>query len=226
MLLIDADVVAHRSAYATLESDLDVTFEKIDEIMDFLVGKNLFKPDKSLVRSFLSGKSNFRKDLDPEYKANRKSSSKPDSLPDCMGYLIEEYGASVSEGQEADDDIAIMAASLDYKCTIASIDKDFLQIPCRHFNFYHNHSSVVSEFEGLHFFYKQILTGDRADNVKGLYRVGEVKASKMLDGCKTEEELFDVTLRAYEGDLEQVTLTGRLLWLRRKEGELWEPPVR
>ena len=46
----------------------------------------------------------------------------------------------------------------------------------------------------------------------------------MLKGCNTEEELWEAVLNAYDGDLERVLENARLLWLRRYEGELWEPP--
>jgi hypothetical protein len=59
----------------------------------------------------------------------------------------------------------------------------------------------------------------------GLYKVGPVKANKILQGCDTEEELWDAVLKAYDGDIERVVENARLLWLRRKEGEIWEPPT-
>ena len=100
-----------------------------------------------------------------------------------------------------------------------------LQIPCRHFNFIKNEWYDVDEFSGLKFFYKQILTGDTADNIVGLYKVGQVKADKMLEGCETEEDLWDAVLKAYDGDIERVVENARLLWLRRREEELWQPPT-
>ena len=108
---------------------------------------------------------------------------------------------------------------------VASIDKDMLQIPCRHFNFNRREWKEVSEFDGMLLFYTQILTGDAADNIIGLFRVGAVKAAKMLAGCKTEDQMWDVVLKAYDGDEERVIENARLLWLRRKEEELWQPPT-
>jgi len=99
-----------------------------------------------------------------------------------------------------------------------------LQIPCKHFNFATGVWTTVTEFEGLRFFYKQILTGDRADNIMGLYRVGPVKAEKMLQDCNSEKSLWEAVLKAYDGDKERVVENARLLWLRREKGEIWEPP--
>ncbi len=82
----------------------------------------------------------------------------------------------------------------------------------------------VSEWDGLLFFYTQVLTGDNADNIKGLYGVGPKKAAKLLEGCETEQDLYVAVLQAYAGDEDRVIENARLLWLRRYEGQLWEPP--
>ena len=102
--------------------------------------------------------------------------------------------------------------------------RDRLQIPCTHFNFNRNEWTDVDEWDGLKFFYTQILTGDSADNIVGLYKVGPVKAGKILDGAESEHELWDRCVDAYDGDAERVLENARLLWLRRYEGELWQPP--
>ena len=75
-----------------------------------------------------------------------------------------------------------------------------LQIPAFHFNFNTNVWKNVDKESGLKFFYTQILTGDAADNIKGLYRVGPKKAEKILEGLVKEEDLWDAVLKAYDGD--------------------------
>jgi DNA polymerase-1 len=139
--------------------------------------------------------------------------------------MVEKWGAIVSDGEEADDLIGIAATKYGPDTVVASIDKDMLQIPCRHFNFTRNEWTEVSELEGTKFFYKQILTGDSADNIVGLHGIGPKKASTLIDGLNTEEEMWDCVVKMYNGDVERVVENARLLWLRRKEGELWEPPV-
>jgi hypothetical protein len=46
----------------------------------------------------------------------------------------------------------------------------------------------------------------------------------MLAGATTEEELYEKVVEAYEGNEELVVTNARLLWLRRKEDDLWLPP--
>ena len=106
---------------------------------------------------------------------------------------------------------------------IVSLDKDFKQVAGWHYNFINHSHEYVNEEDAIRFFYKQILMGDSADNIIGLYKVGPVKAEKMLKNCATEKEMYDVCVEMY-GDEERVIENGRLLYLRRKEGEIWNAP--
>jgi hypothetical protein len=184
-----------------------------------------FHPLKDF-NTYLTGRENFRFDIakSHQYKGNRKETEKPIYLYHCREYMIDSYSAVVSQGEEADDLISKAAAELGYHCVVASIDKDMLQLPCWHFNFGRNEWTKVTPEEGLKFFYTQILTGDRADNIIGLYGIGPKKADKLLQDCNTEDDLWSAVVKAYDGDTERVIENARLLWLRRYEGELWCPP--
>ena len=226
-VLVDGDIVAYRAAFSTQDLFPEDAVSKVDELMDYILTETLMFPDPNDYEVFLTGSGNFRYDIAKSfpYKGNRKSTEKPIHLPVAREHLITNYKASVSEGEEADDLIAIAATKYGPETIVASVDKDMLQLPCKHFNFTKGEWHDVTEFEGTKFFYKQILTGDRADNIMGLYKVGPVKAEKIVKDCKTEEELWDAVLNAYDGNIERVVENARLLWLRRKEGEVWEPPT-
>lgn len=226
MILVDSDIVAYRHAYSAESRDLSETDMKanIDEMVDYIAGRNAFGGDLSECKFFLTGKTNFRNDIATikPYKGHRKK-EKPPLLSAARKYLAEEYNATYSNNQEADDDIAIMAASLDYKCTIASIDKDFLQVPCRHYNWNKDSHVQVTHDEGMFFFYTQMLTGDTADNIRGVPKIGPKKAEKILDGITDELELYGAVAEMYDS-VEEMVENGRLLWLRRYEGEMWDVP--
>ncbi len=221
-ILIDGDIVAYRAAYSTEGDTPETAKEKADELMDNIVFDTTTWDEALEV--FLTGKGNFRYDLSPTYKANRKDTPRPEHLTLVRDYLVEAWDAVVSSGQEADDLIAIRATELEYNCTIVSTDKDFKQIPCRHYNPNKGEWVTVGEFEGTRFFYSQILTGDRADNIEGIYGIGPVKSKRILGDCTTEQELYDKVLETYENDEERLILNARLLWLRRKEEDVWYPP--
>ena len=225
--IVDADIVAYRAAAGTEGKKVSETYAKVDTLMEYIVGETILFPTISNLDCFLSGSSNFRYDVakTAPYKGNRKG-EKPANLPAARKHLVSEWGATVSIGEEADDLVGIAATKYDPETTVVcTIDKDMLQIPCWHFNFVKGTWTKVSEAEGSLFFYTQILTGDAADNIKGIYRVGPVKAAKILEGCSTEQELYDACVKAYDGDLDRVLENARLLWLRRYEGEMWMPPL-
>ena len=227
-LLVDGDIIAYRAAFSV--GDLGYPWEveaKVDDLMDYVIGETLVFSSGSDYTTYLTGKNNFRHDIavTAEYKGNRKSSSKPAMLPDARRYLVESYRGKIINGQEADDAIAIEATRNDPDTTVvASVDKDMLQIPCWHFNFVTGAWTFVDEASGRKSFYKQILTGDAADNIKGIFKVGPVKAEKILDGITEEKDLYEAVVKAYNGDKERVLENARLLWLRREEGQMWEPP--
>lgn len=228
-VLVDGDIVAYRAAFATQDQSPEDAVAKVNELMEFIIEATIDIPFASSddYNTYLTGKGNFRFDIAKShgYKGNRRETEKPVYLYHCREHMINNYNAIVSQDEEADDLISKAAASLDYHCVVASIDKDMLQLPCWHFNFGRNEWSKVSEDEGNKFFYTQILTGDRADNIVGLHGIGPKKAEKLLQNCNTKEELWDAVVKAYDGDTDRVLENARLLWLRRYEGELWCPPV-
>ncbi len=226
-VLIDGDIVAYRSAFATQDLFPKDAEEKAEILLDYILEETLEFPTPDQYEIYLTGSGNFRHQIAKsyEYKGNRKSAEKPIHLYHIRQYMVDKFDAIVSEGEEADDLIAIEATRLGPDTVVASIDKDMLQIPCHHFNFGKNEWKTVDEWSGLQFFYNQILTGDREDKIGGLYRVGPVKATKMLSEAKTEKDLWEACVKAYDGDVDRVIENARLLWLRRTEGEIWQPPV-
>ena len=129
----------------------------------------------------------------------------------------------MSEGEEADDAVAIASTKGNY--WIVHVDKDLDQLPGWHYNPVKDEEYYVTEFEGLYSFYKQILTGDRVDNIEGLRGIGPVKADKILKDCTTERELYEACIKAYDGNTDRILENGKLLWLRRKPNQMWQPPL-
>ena len=220
--LLDADILCYRVGFATEDEHENTAIETMAVFLEDLLMFDLVDTEEHEL--FLTGKTNFRNDIavTAPYKGNRKDVKKPKHLPLLREYLQTAWGASVSEGQEADDDISIRATELGDKAIIVSIDKDFMQVPAWHYNFVKKEKKLVTPEEGLRFFYRQILMGDSADNIKGVPRVGAVRSEKMLAPFQTEKEFYACCVEAL--GKERVLENGRLLWLRRKPNELWEPP--
>lgn len=234
-VFIDGDIVAYRVAAAAdyannnpAKSDVSVeeAQKSVDRIIENIVYECLAFPTRNDYEVFLTGKQNFRYDIAKAYpyKGNRQDKPKPQFLPLLREHMQSKWGAIVSEGEEADDLISKAVTQEGPTSCVASIDKDMLQLNCWHYNFVKDTWTFVDEFDGLFFFYQQILMGDSADNIVGLEGIGPKTAEKMLDPCTTERELYDTCVKAYGGDEERVIENGRLLWLRREPEELWEPP--
>jgi 5'-3' exonuclease len=224
--LIDGDIIAYRCAFAHKDDPIEAALEGVDEIMEYIFNECSFYNPTGEYEVYITGKNNFRNNIavTHKYKGNRKDADKPVHLVGIREYLVRKYMAICSKGEEADDLIGIEATRVGPKVVIASADKDMLQLAAYHFNFNKNEWKTVDATEGLQFFYTQILTGDTADNIKGLYRVGPVKAEKILKGITEERELWNTVVEAYDKDVDRVLENARLLWLRRYEGEIWEPP--
>jgi 5'-3' exonuclease len=226
-VLIDGDIIAYRAAFSTEQMGASDTRRKVDDLIQFILDSTVLFPEIGLdYVVYLTGKGNFRDNIAKShpYKGNRKSVQKPRHLQTARDHMESEYQAIISKGEEADDLIAKEAARLDYHACVASIDKDMLQIPCWHFNIVRGDYLKVEPYGGIKFFYTQILTGDTADNIVGLWKVGPVKAKKILEDAETEQELWDLVVKAYDGNEDRVIENARLLWLRREEEEIWQPP--
>ena len=223
MLLIDGDIVCYRTAFSREPSSLTEYCALADKyITNIVVNASPVIKDYQV---FLTGKGNYRKDIavTKEYKGNRLK-EKPEFLEAVRQHLITNHPSNVSVGEEADDQIAIAATTLGLNSVICSTDKDFNQVPGWHFNFVKKQRYFVSEAQGLHFFYSQILVGDRADNIEGVFGIGVKTVEKHLAGCKTELAYYNKCVELL-GSEERVQENGLLLHLRRKEGEMWQPPT-
>ena len=174
-LLIDADLVAYRCA-ATVSEDMDrdIAFYR----MDVLIQQILEATEGASYSLYLTGKNNFRKKINTEYKANRKDTVPPVYLQECREYLVENHKAIISNGCEADD---LLGLNQTQESVICSLDKDLLMIPGNHFNWTRLEFTHVKPLDGIRTFYKQMLIGDRSDNIFGVNKIGPVKAEKLIE---------------------------------------------
>ena len=163
-------------------------------------------------------KTAFRKQVYPEYKANRKS-PKPVHYLALREFLTEEYETEVISEIEADDAIGIAQDKFG-STIICSIDKDLDMIPGLHYNFVKEIMYSVTDYQGIYNFYTQCLTGDTADNVKGVSGIGKKKAESILYEATTEQEMFDRVRKAYDND-QEFLINGEVLWIMRLPMQRW-----
>ena len=100
-------------------------------------------------------------------------------------------------------------------------------VPGHHYNPTKKEKYWISEEEGIRNFYKQILTGDTVDNIKGLKGIGPKKAEKILSCCANEIEMYNMCCKAYKEhnvSIEQMHENAELLYMLREPGVYWKPP--
>lgn len=218
MLLIDGDIFCYRVGFSCNSEAEEVCISTLDSYLSDIIMKFDVQPYTVVI----TGKGNFRNDVavTAPYKGNRKK-DKPIHYNAIRERMKTYWGALETSGIEADDLISILATQ-NTDSVIISIDKDFDQVPGKHFNFVKNIHYVIEEKEGLFNFYMQMLVGDRIDNIIGAAGYGPVKSKALLEN-KSELEMYKACVEVLGAD--RVLENGLLLWLQREHGQMWKPPV-
>jgi 5'-3' exonuclease len=221
--LVDGDLVVFRVSASVKEEDqFDIVIERIDNLLTQI----FYNTDAEEHQIYLTGTGNFRKKVNKEYKANRKDSVPPPYLQDARKYLVDKYGAIISQGCEADDLLGINQTE---ETVICSLDKDLMMIPGRHFSWQigtqtwtkpAKHTTVTQQ-DGLRFFYKQLLIGDSTDNIIGVQGIGTKTADKLIEHLDDEQDMLNVVLEKYKYDFNRFVMNCQCLWIQRKENEFW-----
>jgi len=198
LIFVDGDIILYKACFASeMEiywGDGDWTLS-MNEEQAKTVAREIIEDirlacsvKKSTIRICFSNGKSFRKDVYPEYKANRKNLRKPLGFKALKRWLAHEYKSIQYDYLEADDVIGIHMTKPGKMIKIAvSIDKDMKTIPGIHYNPDTGESFEITEAEADYNFYRQTLTGDSTDNYPGCPSVGPKTADKILEKHKPEE---------------------------------------
>lgn len=159
-LLVDADMLCY------LSQDPEEPAEYVLHSVKLMLESMLENTGAKEMRVFLSSSSNFRYNIDPDYKIARRDVPKPPHYLTTKNYLKKYYNAEVApDGLEADDYIAQLQT--DETC-ICSLDKDFLTVSGMHYK-WRNHGAGevfnVTKDDAEAFLCYQLLIGDKADSI-------------------------------------------------------------
>jgi len=200
------------------------------------------------VEYFVTGKSNFRYDIIPDYKGNRKG-RRPQNLPDCKQYLMNTKAAALNENLEADDLVIIRAKELEklgIPWTIVGCDKDLLQIKGRFYDPFKHTWTNVNEGDARYNLWKQIATGDSTDNIRSPKGLGPKTFNNYFKGTDWDEEedftilqkmvaLYKTKVKQEDGEGDDEYILRVLMWiktvaslvfLRRGELEEYQLPTK
>ena len=221
-VLIDHDLVVFRCAASAENDSLNIAIHRVESLLDEL----LTKTGADSYRAFLSGKTNFRKSIYPEYKANR-TAPKPVHLEALREYALDKQNAELApDTLEADDALGINQTD---DTMIVSLDKDLLMVPGKHFSWeikgkgWNKPDKFFTQdvIGGMRLFFEQCLKGDTADNIKGIEKIGDKRAKALLADCITEQEMFDTVRDAYSND-DEFIMNASVLWIMHHEEDVWK----
>ena len=155
---------------------------------------------------------NFRLEINPSYKSNRKVQKKPIMLEVMREIIFNEYPVAYIPRLEADDTCRILVEE-DKNNILVSIDKDLRTFESKIYNPDKKEMRYVSKVQADNMFKLQLLTGDRCDGYDGLKGIGPKTAEKMLLDGITIEEIKDKFLeKGYEvEDFERVYNCAKIL---------------
>ena len=183
LALIDVDSLYFRvCCVTTKESEIR---QAIRKGLANIKRKVQFMDEQVVLKIAVKGKGNFRDEVDSNYKGQRKE-LEPEmkaALNYSIQYLIDECEAIPADDMEADDVVSIWAqecADNGITYTVVHIDKDLDMIPGRHYNFVKDRLYLVEPDAAYYNFMMQCLTGDSADNIKGVPGLGPKKAAALL----------------------------------------------
>lgn len=243
-LLIDGDILVHQVATVcevpiqwdedlwTLHSDIGEASREFDRRISDLLEH--FPGARVIIA--LSSRTNWRKDVLPTYKSNRKAVRKPLVWKPLRDYVSDRYDTREFDGLEGDDVLGMLATAPNPKGNrriIVSLDKDFNTVPGFSLNWNHARealeSGVCDTFdecliettleEADRFHMVQTLAGDATDGYAGCPGVGMVGAKKLL-----EEGLV---LRPTQKVLKSGPRKGQSVeeWVATEAGSAWDVVV-
>lgn len=177
----------HNKARAILRASIKGIRERLKEFNN---------AELVMVFSTLDGNDNWRKQVLPTYKANRKGKRKPvgyrEFLKECMEDTETYMRTFQWHGLEGDDVIGILATNPEYlgvdEAIPVSCDKDFKTIPGRFYWLTENKVLTISEEEADMWHLYQTIKGDTTDGYGGIPGCGE-----QVDGVPIMEWLQNPT---------------------------------
>lgn len=230
IVLFDADSVLHFVLYSGKdelgnknpeygEQDLEMLQGKLTEYV-LKVLNNIEKYfDILSLYIFIKGKNNFRKQLYPEYKANRKEVNP--LINKLYDYFKIAHQAIESENAESEDYVYTLSKKIDNNGIIVSNDHDLDEIPGIHYMYKKDVWKKVSIQEARMAKYQKLIVSESGDNVNLAKGLGIKHFEKFYNSNMTNEEIEAQLLKSYtkvwkteELAKEKLELAKQLLYLK------------
>lgn len=178
----------------------------------------------------------FRRDILPDYKANRAGAHRPRLLDPAKDFMRKNWESFDRPRLEADDIVGILATHpslVEGRKVICSIDKDLRQVPGWLFNWQKDEGPKrIAEEDGDYWHLYMTLVGDTTDGFAGCPGIGPKKATAALvEGEGTMWERVVHVFKTKGLSAEEALVQARVARvlratdydLKRKEPILWTP---
>lgn len=222
-LLIDADIIAYQNSAAN-EQRFDWGDGVVSKSSDLKAAKRSARDELEQLMETLDGTdliiclsddfANFRKDIYPAYKSNRKGVERPEHLYDLKEWLGEKYPSMIMPRFEADDVMGILSTE-PHKGDriIVSADKDMQTVPGLLFNPGKDTKvRTITPEAAERFMLWQALTGDQTDGYPGCPGCGKVQADELLSGKEWFRHEREITRGKRAGEIEVTWKLEPTLW--------------
>lgn len=235
-LILDADYLVYQAMSAaetetqwednvwTLECDHNKAWDILIGSIDTIRSKRKAWATSLLVMCFTDD-HNWRKDVLPTYKANRKATRKPTGYKAFVQRVMEseEWVSFLRPNLEGDDCMGILGTKPSLvkakTSTLVSCDKDFNTIPCEFFWLTTGEIKQISHEDADNWHMLQTIMGDITDGYSGIKGMGKDTALAFLEEPYKfiqEEKTFKSGARKGQTVLE---------WKKHPKGEedtLWD----
>lgn len=254
-ILIDGDTLIYRSlpsdVQCSFKKKLNIDNTKEEALYNFwgLVNKIITSTIEDDLEIWFSPSRTFRNDINPNYKIHRAVTDQQIQIKKLVSNiketLIKFDRINYADNMEADDMLAIRMTE-ESDAYMVGEDKDFLTVPGKHL-FWLRHGETlkalkdrnyerldedfdfidVSQEEAIFFEYCQFLAGDTTDNIKGVPKIGMVKARKFLESMSEltlQEKVVSKYIEAFGDDwYDQLSLNVKMVHLLRSRDDFEQP---
>jgi len=201
------DLKPYKKHFKLIIQDYVLTAEVESICYDYELGKT---------RVILSDWTNFRYDIFPNYKSGR--SEKKGVLKKLKAWAMKKY--SFVKNCEADEICAyyVKKGGIGF-----STDKDIIKgVGGYWFNTHYKHQCWVrtSSKDAKNFMLEQCIAGDATDGIKGIPRIGHIKAKQLLNKFGWS---FEGVIKAYES--KGLTEKDAVLTYNLVNMEIWTPKI-
>jgi DNA polymerase-1 len=246
ILLVDGDIMLYRFAHGdeysikwdeettSQVSDLDAAIFKFDNFIEQCMEAT--GCIRNLLVFSVPTKQQFRFEIYPEYKANRAGLIRPELYYALKEHSFKNYETLMKPHLEADDVLGILMTKNPNRYILMSADKDLRQIHGAYYDPSLHKVRRVTKAQADRWFYIQALKGDTTDNIPGCPKIGDKKATKIIDDVidKPFPIIWETIVNTYKSkgkDEEFALLMARLVRILRhgdydydkKEVILWTP---